>query len=100
MVTACLSTSIVLKYTVIVTHAMPMLDVVQLTEDVPDLGLSAGQTGTIVEVFTLEDFLVEFSDARGQTLSLPVLHAAQLKVVWSAATQASLPEIKKLNSGT
>lgn len=32
------------------TYYIHLLDVLQLTDDVPDLGLSAAQTGTIVNV--------------------------------------------------
>lgn len=48
-----------------------LLDVVALTEDLPELKLDRGQVGTIVEVYEPESFEVEFSDAQGRTTGNP-----------------------------
>jgi hypothetical protein len=56
-----------------------LLDTVALTEDVPELGLTAGEVGAIVEV--LGDgaaFEVEFCDNAGVTYGLHTLRANQI----------------------
>ena len=45
-----------------------MLDVVALTEDIPDHGLRRGQVGTIVEPLAKNVLEVEFVDNEGHTL--------------------------------
>ncbi|MFZ5593775.1 MAG: DUF4926 domain-containing protein [Pseudomonadota bacterium] len=47
---------------------MKLLDVVALTEDIAESGLSRGQVGTIVEILAPGVFEVEFADLEG-TLS-------------------------------
>jgi hypothetical protein len=60
------------------TH-VELLDTVALTEDVPALGLTAGEVGAVVEVLGAgEAFEVEFCDNDGQTYGLHTLRAAQL----------------------
>jgi Domain of unknown function (DUF4926) len=44
---------------------MKLLDVVALTEDIPEKRLLRGQVGTLVEQLTPEVFEVEFSDING-----------------------------------
>jgi len=46
---------------------MKLLDVVALTEDLPERGLTKGQVGTIVEQLAPEVFEVEFSGLDGKT---------------------------------
>lgn len=60
---------------------MKILDTVALVEDVPALKLYRGQVGTIVEVYELGVFEVEFSDFKGQTYALETLEAAQLMLL-------------------
>lgn len=43
------------------------------------LTLSAGEIGTIIEVFTSDSFLVEFCDNNGVPYAMPVLHSYQLQ---------------------
>lgn len=62
---------------------MNELDVVALKADRPDLGLKAGEAGTIVMKFTDTDFLVEFSDDEGQEYAMPTLRAEDLSLVWT-----------------
>ncbi|MBO0697767.1 MAG: DUF4926 domain-containing protein [Zavarzinella sp.] len=58
-----------------------LLDVVAVTEDLPERGLRRGQVGTVVEVLAPDVFEVEFSDDQGRTyLQLP-LRADQLMVL-------------------
>ena len=69
-------------------NGIQLLDVVALTEDVPDRGLSRGQVGTVVETLAPDVYEVEFSDDDGRTyasLALPadhllVLHYRPLEV--------------------
>jgi hypothetical protein len=58
-----------------------MLDVVALTEDLPSEKLVRGHVGTVVEMFTPDAFLVEFSDDDGEAYAMPVLRADQLLVL-------------------
>lgn len=44
-----------------------LLDVVALTEDLPEHGLVRGQVGTVVEDLAPDAFEVEFSDDQGRT---------------------------------
>jgi hypothetical protein len=55
-----------------------LLDTVALVCDVPELGLAAGEVGTVVEVFSQDDFEVEFVDKDGRTYGLHALRANQL----------------------
>lgn len=56
-----------------------LLDTVALTTDIPDLGLTVGEVGAVVEVFGAgEAFEVEFCDPTGATYGLHTLRANQL----------------------
>ena len=46
---------------------MKLLDVVALTEDLPQKGLHKGQVGTIVELLSPQVYEVEFSGLDGKT---------------------------------
>ena len=54
------------------------LDVVALSEDLPEEGLLKGQVGTIVEILSVENFEVEFSNNKGVTYALLPLKSSQL----------------------
>ena len=57
------------------------LDVVALTQDVPDHNLKRGEIGTVVEVLANgEAFEVEFSDNNGQMYKCLSFLASQLEV--------------------
>ena len=58
-----------------------LLDVVALTEDVPDHGLLRGQVGTVVESLGSGAFEVEFVDNDGRTYATLPLRASQLLVL-------------------
>lgn len=49
---------------------MKLLDVVALTEDLPQKGLRKGQVGTIVEQLAPEVYEVEFSGLDGKTYAI------------------------------
>ncbi|OCQ96646.1 DUF4926 domain-containing protein [Oscillatoriales cyanobacterium USR001] len=59
-----------------------LLDVVALTEDLPQKGVYRGQVGTIVELLTEGVFLVEFSDNQGHTYAMLSLKHEQLMVLY------------------
>ncbi|BCL40205.1 DUF4926 domain-containing protein [Nostoc sp. MS1] len=61
---------------------MKLLDVVALTEDLPELELYRGQVGVIVDEYEGEVFEVEFSDLTGQTYAVEALNASQLMVLY------------------
>ena len=58
-----------------------VLDPIVLAEDLPALGLKRGDMGAIVEVYTPEDFEVEFVTASGRTQAVTTLHVSQLRPV-------------------
>ena len=58
-----------------------LLDVVALTEDVPDHGLLRGQVGTVVESLGSGAFEEEFVDNDGRTYATLPLRASQLLVL-------------------
>jgi len=55
-----------------------LLDVVALTEDLPQRGLSRGQVGTVVESLAPGVFEVEFSDDQGRTYASLALRDDQV----------------------
>lgn len=57
---------------------LKLLDVVALTQNLPNLNLCQGQVGTIVEVYEPTVFEVEFVDLQGHTYAVETLQAEQL----------------------
>lgn len=66
-----------------------ILDVVALTEDLPDRGLYRGQVGTIVESLAPDAFEVEFSDNEGRTYASLALEVEQLMVLHHEPVEAT-----------
>jgi Domain of unknown function (DUF4926) len=60
------------------SNSVQLLDVVALTDDLPDRGLRRGQVGTVVEQLAPGVFEVEFSDDQGHTYASLALKAKQL----------------------
>ncbi len=60
---------------------LKLLDVVALTEDLPERHLRRGQVGTIVEALGPDMFMVEFVDNNGRTYATLSLRANQLMVL-------------------
>ena len=58
-----------------------LLDVVALTEDLPERDLRRGQVGTVVEELDPDVFEVEFSDNQGRTYAMLALRSDQLLVL-------------------
>ena len=69
--------------------SIQLLDVVALTEDVPDHHLLRGQVGTVVEYLAPGVLEVEFSDNDGRTYASLALRSNQLIVLhYEPALQA------------
>lgn len=64
-----------------------ILDVIALTEDLPDRKLRRGQVGTIVEVLAPGIFEVEFSDNEGRTYAMLALKLSQIMVLHHQSTE-------------
>lgn len=58
-----------------------ILDVVALTEDLPERSLCRGQVGTVVEELDKGVFEVEFCDDEGRTYATLALREDQLMVL-------------------
>lgn len=59
------------------------IDVVALTQDLPELGLNKGETGTVVDISESEVYLVEFSNENGEAIALESLKREQITLVTS-----------------
>lgn len=57
---------------------MKLLDVVALTEDLSEQGLTKGQVGTIVEQLAPDVFEIEFSGLDGKTYATAAVPASRL----------------------
>ena len=62
-------------------NGMDILNVVALTEDLPERRLYKGQVGTVVETLGPGAFEVEFSDDQGHAYASVALKAEQLLVL-------------------
>ena len=63
------------------SNAIQLLDVVALTEDLPNRGLYRGQVGTVVEALAPDVYEVEFCDNDGRSYASLALRADQLLVL-------------------
>ncbi len=66
-----------------------ILDVVALTEDLPERDLYRGQVGTVVEILKPGVFEVEFSNDEGRAYASVALKAEQLLVLHYEPVEAS-----------
>jgi hypothetical protein len=66
-----------------------LLDVVALTEDLPNRKLRRGQVGTVVERLDPGVFEVEFTDNDGRTFASLALKASQLLVLYYQPLEAA-----------
>ncbi len=69
--------------------SLQILDVVALTEDLPERGLRRGQVGTVVEVLAQGAYEVEFSDNDGRTYAMLALRTHQLMALYHQPVHAS-----------
>lgn len=58
-----------------------LLDVVALTDDLPERELQRGQVGTVVELLAPDVYEVEFADNDGRTYAELAVKAEQLLVL-------------------
>lgn len=58
-----------------------LLDAIALLRPIPAENLKIGQVGTVVEVFSDDDFEVEFIDKQGRTIAMLPLKRADLLVL-------------------
>jgi len=58
-----------------------LMDVVAVTDDLPEHGLVRGQVGTVVEVLAPGVYDVEFSDDTGKTYAMVTFHREQLMLL-------------------
>jgi hypothetical protein len=63
------------------SQEIKLLDVVALTENLPDRKLCRGQVGTVVELLASGVFEVEFTDNDGRSFASLALKADQLLVL-------------------
>ena len=66
-----------------------LLDVVALTEDLPEQRLIRGQVGTVVEIHNPDVFEVEFVDDDGRTYALLPLRVSQIMVLHHRPSQVA-----------
>jgi hypothetical protein len=59
------------------------IDLVALTQDLPQLGLNQGETGTVVDISDAGIFLVEFSNENREMIALESLTKEQITLVTS-----------------
>jgi hypothetical protein len=66
-----------------------LLDVVALTDDLPEQSLKRGQVGTVVEELAPDVFEVEFCDDQGRTYAMTAVRAPQMMVLYYQPEQAA-----------
>jgi hypothetical protein len=69
-------------------ETIKLLDVVALTQDLPEHGLRRGQVGTVVELLR-NAFEVEFADQDGQTYAMVSLRPEQLLLLRYESSRAA-----------
>lgn len=58
-----------------------LLDIIAITENMPEYNLYRGQVGTIVEMLAPDTYEVELSDNEGQTYAMLALNTNQFMVL-------------------
>ena len=71
------------------SRGIKLLDVVALTEDLPDRKLRRGQVGTVVELLDPGVFEVEFTDNDGRAYASLALKESQLLVLYYQPQEAA-----------
>jgi hypothetical protein len=70
-------------------NRIEQFNVVALTVNLPDIGLSRGQVGTVVEILAPNVFEVEFCDDDGRTYAQAALPESQLLLLCYRPQQAA-----------
>ena len=73
-----------------------LLDVIELTVDIPERGLRVGMQGSIVECHPGDACEVEFTNELGETLDLLALRPDPFIVVWRAKTKTWVPAAERI----
>jgi len=71
-------------------ETIKLLDVVALTEDLPEQNLRRGEVGAVVEILAPGVFEVEFSDDSGEAYAFASLRAEQLMLLHYRKREAHL----------
>jgi hypothetical protein len=66
------------------------LDMVELLRPKPESSLRAGDCGTILEVYSDHEYLVEFFDEGGETIAICDLGQSDFVVTWQAKTERTI----------
>jgi len=66
-----------------------LLDVVALTEDLPEQGLHRGEVGTVVERWEDDVFEIEFSDETGKAYAFAAVPAEKLMKLYFRKDEAA-----------
>jgi hypothetical protein len=62
-------------------NKIKLLDVVALTQELPEKALQLGQVGTVVEVLAPDVYEVEFANSEGRTYAELAVNAEKLLVL-------------------
>lgn len=73
-----------------------ILDIVELTVNLPKDGLFAGMQGTVVELYADDACEVEFVNEQGETLQMLPLRFDQYIVVWRSKTGTWVPIVERI----
>ncbi|HKP13982.1 MAG TPA: DUF4926 domain-containing protein [Blastocatellia bacterium] len=73
------------------TRKAQELDVVELTEDLPEFGLKKGERGAVVVAFDNPDeaYDLEFVDESGEPRFAYAVKPGQIKTVWEAVREST-----------
>ena len=71
-------------------------DVVELSVDIPEQNLLAGDRGTVVHCHDREACEIEFTDDSGATLNFLSLTPDQFIIVWKADTEQWVPVVEQV----
>jgi hypothetical protein len=71
------------------SRPIQQLDCVALLQAAPSEGLAAGQVGAVVEVYSPDEFEVEFVDLHGRTLGVRTCHRNELLLLRHEALAAA-----------
>ncbi len=71
------------------SQQIKLLDVVALTEDLPERKLRRGQVGTVVENLAPGVFEVEFTDNDGRAFASLALKSTQLMILYYQPVEAA-----------
>lgn len=72
-------------------------DVIELTVDIPERHLRAGEQGTIVHCHSPEAYEVEFTNQDGETVELLALSPKQFIVVWRSDTEQWVSVVEQVS---